>query len=128
MSESRIVTGHTVVMVKLAEPEGAEAIVRRGESLPDNLAKGEIERLEKVGAFDPPPQADLVGQGAARRPAFANVPVVQHVAQDLPPRGDTVLPLPPQVTLAANPEPDGGVAKVTDEPAKETAARRSGQR
>lgn len=126
MPEPRTLTGHTVAMVKLAEPAGAEAIVRRGETLPDNLATGELERLQKAGAFDEPPTADLAGQGAV--PAFARVPEVRTAATALPPRGDTVLPLPPQVTLAANPEPDGGVAKVTDEPAKETAARRSGQR
>lgn len=124
MSESRIVTGHTVVMVRLAEPEGGEAIVQRGQALPDNLAKGEIERLEKVGAFAEPPRASLAGQGA--RPAFAPVPEIEHTTTDaLAPRGDLGLPLPPQVTLNANAEADGGVAKVTaDEATTEGAAPR----
>lgn len=127
MPESRTLTGHTVAMVKLAEPEGGEAIVRRGDTLPENLAAGELARLEKVGAFAEPPKADLRAQGA--RPAFAEVPEVVHVDQTLAPRSDVGLSLPPQVTLAANPEPDGAVATVTeDEPAKETAGRRSAQR
>lgn len=127
MPESKTVTGHAVVMVKLAEPKGAEAIVRRGESLPEGLADGELARLEKNGTFDEPATGDLAKQGA--RPAFAAVPQVRQVTTDaLPARGDLAgLSLPPQVTLAANPEPDGGVAQVTDE-AKESAAPRRGQR
>lgn len=112
MPESKTVTGHTVAMVKLAKPEGAEVAVHRGEKLPDGLADGELARLESNGTFDEPAKADLAGQGA--RPAFAAVPEVQQITTDaLPPRG-AELPLPPQVTLAANPEPDGGVAKVTE--------------
>lgn len=103
MPESKTLTGHTVAMVRLAEPEGGEAIVRRGEQLPANLAKGELERLERVGAFAEPPVANLAAQGA--RPAFAAVPDVRHVDPGPAPRGDLgALPLPPQVTLAANPE------------------------
>lgn len=117
MSESKVITGHALAMVKMAEPEGGEVPVRRGEALPDGIKDGEIERLTKLGAFDPPPVANLAAQGA--RPAFAAVPEVRPVTTDLPPRGDlATLPLPPQVTLAANPEP---------EDAKSTKAAKAGQ-
>lgn len=85
MPESRTVTGHTLAMVKLSA--GGEVAVRKGEQLPEGLADGELARLEKVGAFGEPKVADLYAQGA--RPLDAGA-------------------LPPQLTLAANPEPEGG--------------------
>lgn len=83
--ETRTVTGHTAVMVKVAD---GEVLVRRGQPLPSEVTAAEVRRLEKVGAFDPAPVASRAGQGA--RPAAA-----------------AAATLSPEVTLAANPNPDG---------------------
>lgn len=61
MTESRTITGHTVVMVRTKD---GDVPLHRGDTLPDNLADGELARLEKVGAFAQPPVADLAAQGA----------------------------------------------------------------
>lgn len=88
MTETRTITGHTVVMVKTTD---GEVPMHRGDALPANLADGELERLEKVGAFADAPVADLRRQGAQRAALIA--PALTDA-------------LPPQVTLAAN-EEDG---------------------
>ena len=61
----RILTGHTITMVRVADGEVA---VMRGQALPADVVAAEIERLERLGAFAPAPVADLVAQGAARVP------------------------------------------------------------
>lgn len=63
-SEPKVITGHTLVAVKLTG-DGGEVYLRKGEAFPDNAAPGELERLTKLGAFGPPPVASLLGQGAS---------------------------------------------------------------
>lgn len=104
MPEPKILTGHTVAAVRLAE--GGEVYVRRGEALPEGMADGEEARLDRLGGFAAPPEADLGLQGA-RRAVIAAPEVARHDPA-LPGRGDFGAPLlSPQVTLAANPDPEG---------------------
>lgn len=52
MSKSKTITGLTVAMVEIKQGDRRVAVpVLRGEELPSNLADGEIERLEELGAF-----------------------------------------------------------------------------
>lgn len=117
MSETRTITGHTVVMVKTTD---GEVPLHRGDTLPDNLAVGELARLEKVGAFADPPVADLAAQGA--RPAVLIAPALggsisaQEALQAAPDVGGPAV---------ATPSPDGrpllATADVHDAPLVDAA-------
>lgn len=86
MSDTKRLGPTQTASVKLAtkdangQPE--VVFVGRGEALPANLADGEVERLEKAGAFAPPPKpvTVTVTEAAAALTSY----------------------LPPEVTLSAN--------------------------
>lgn len=121
-------TANVRLAIKDDKGQPEVVFVGRGEALPDNLADGELERLEKAGAFSLPP-----------KPVNMTVPEAAVELTNW---------LPPQVILAANDE-DGNVvagtpaavgaiasppdflvepAKAGDETVKEPAKPRSGQR
>lgn len=79
MTDTRTVTGHTIVMVRIGDGEVA---VRRGEELPEGVTAAEVARLEKAGTFADPPVASLVAQGA--RPAKAPVAEAQAALAAVP--------------------------------------------
>lgn len=75
--------------------------VGRGEELPANLADGEVERLEKAGAFAQPP-----------KPVTVTVPEAAAALTSY---------LPPEVTLSAN-DADGNPPGLPVYPAPEPTA------
>lgn len=74
----RILTGHTICMVKVADGEVA---VRRGEPLPVGVTGAEVARLTAAGAFGPAPVADLAAQGAAQVPGTGAAAAAEAAAR-----------------------------------------------
>lgn len=58
MTDTKKMTGFTLAMVKVGDGKD-EVPVKQGEEIPANLAKGEMERLESLGAFDEPRKPGL---------------------------------------------------------------------
>lgn len=96
------------------DPNGqpVEVFIGRGGELPDNLASGEEERLERAGAFDGPPT-----------PRTMTVPEASVALAGY---------LPPQVTLAANTDAgtpaDIGAALAAPHPVDTEAPKAAGRR
>jgi hypothetical protein len=71
MAEKKVVTGVEVANVNIKEQKDLSTVtVRKGQALPDNLADGEVERLEKLGVFEETTHAERVRARAAHARAW----------------------------------------------------------
>lgn len=87
-TSDRRMVGFTHAFVKVDDGK-SEVLVHHGDPLPDNIADGEVERLDKIGAFDDYKlRPRLLMPGTVRLDAASLVDASAQLAHHAPPEGE----------------------------------------